>query len=104
MKSYRRICATKVSSVWADTISPPASIMAPGDRSGRSGWIFEILGEAGDMYKSINMLNYCDGQNLPLPCCKNKIRSTWTKVWTGPCRSTGQIIEIVADSGRAFDI
>ena len=59
------------------------------------------MGEAGDMYKSISMLNYCYGPYVPLPCCENKIRSAWTKVWTGPCRSRASIM---TPGGRDLDL
>ena len=62
--------------------------MVPGGRSGQIFEIFEILGEAGDINNSISMPNYCDGPNIPLLPCANKVRSAWTEVWTGTCRSS----------------
>ena len=60
--------------------------MLPG---GRSGLIFEILGEgeAGDINNSISTANYCNGPYIRLLPCANEVFSAWTEVWSGTCRS-----------------
>ena len=49
--------------------------------------IFEILGEACDIYNSISMPNYCDGPYIYLGLYVNKVLSAWTEVWPGSYRS-----------------
>ena len=57
---------------------------------GRSGQIFEILGEgeAGDIKNSISTANYCNGPYIRLLPYANKAFSPWTEVWTCTCCSS----------------
>ena len=57
---------------------------------GRSGQIFEILGEgeAGDIKNSISTANYCNGPYIRLLPCTNKVFSAWTEVWSGSYRAS----------------
>ena len=50
---------------------------------GRSGQIFEILGEgeAGDINNSTSTSNYCNGPYIRLLPCANEGFSAWTEVW-----------------------
>ena len=85
-------------------------VLVPG---GRSGQIFEVLGEgeADDIKNSTSTLNYCNGPYIRLLPCANKVFSTWTEVWTGTCRSSRRFWfpEVVlggflrfCDSGRGW--
>ena len=55
-------CLNKGLSAWTEVCSGSyrarSSIMAPEGRSGQIFEIFEILGEAGDVYNSTSMRNY----------------------------------------------
>ena len=63
-----------------------------GFASRRSFWTdfreFVILGGAGDMNNSISTANYCNGPYSNLGKGVHKLRSAWTEVWSGTCRSS----------------
>ena len=66
---------------------------------GRSGQIFEILGEgeAGDINNSISTSNYCNGPYIRLLQYDNKVPSALAEVWIIPWPSTASIM---APEGR----
>ena len=69
---------------------------------GRSGQIFEILGEgeAGDINNSTSMSNYCNGPYIRLLPCANKVFSAWTEVWSGTYPARASIIVPEGRSGQ----
>jgi len=87
-----------VDGIWPIS-SLKGKVLAPG---GRSGQIFEILGETGDIINSLSMSNCCDGPYIHLGICVNKVLSAWAEVWSGNYRARPSIMGPGGRSGQIF--